>query len=82
MAIRIKAKATTEARFPGELIFWYALDEFDELAVGIVSLTQYLRERQITLLLGPLSVEGIDAPISNRIPWWLFALEDGRQMRQ
>ncbi len=55
----------TEARFPDKLIFGRTLDEVDKPAVGIVPLSQHLRERQVPLLLRRLGVEGIDAAIRN-----------------
>ena len=36
MAVRIEPQAASEARFPGELVFGYALDEVDEPPVGVV----------------------------------------------
>jgi hypothetical protein len=45
MTVRIKPQTTTNARFPGNLIFWHTLYKVDEPAVSIVPLPQHLRER-------------------------------------
>ncbi len=38
VAVRVEPQAMTEARFADKLIFWRALNQGDELAVGFVEL--------------------------------------------
>ena len=82
MTVCIEPQAMPEARLPRELLFRRALDVVDKPAVGVCLLLQHLGNRRVTLLLCHLGVEGIDAAVGDRIPRWLPAIEDERQMRQ
>ena len=70
MAVGIEPQATSEARFPRELVFGHALDEVDEPPVGVVLLRQDVGERHVSFPLGHHGVERVDATIGHGVPGW------------
>jgi hypothetical protein len=78
MAVRIEPQATSEARFPGELVIGHALDEVDEPSVGAVLLHQDIGERHISFPLGHHGVERVDATVGHGVPRWPAAGDDKR----
>ncbi len=78
VAISLKPKAVSKARFLRELILGGGLDEVQKPAVGFRQLPQDVRRRQTSFLGCDLSIEGVNAPVPRRIAWRAPAREDER----
>lgn len=81
MAVGIEPEAMPEACLPREVLFGYALDVVDELAVCFIQLPQHVGERKAPLLFRHLCIEGIDAAILD-VSRCSASCDDERQILQ